>query len=215
MAVTAAASPWLVDLIRAVYVALGGQLALGPVGATIVRLLLAALVLGAPTVLMGGTLPAAVRAVTTADDRHRRAAALLYGANTLGAVLGVAVSTFFALEVLGTRTTLWSACAINAITALVAFGLSRRGVPTTARAPAAAARKSRPRPKAAPLPQGGFVLDRESSGSSHARLIYLAAGTVGFAFFLMELVWYRMLGPLLGGTTFTFGLILGEAVVRH
>jgi spermidine synthase len=35
----------------------------------------------------------------------------------------------------------------------------------------------------------------------------------GFAFFLMELVWYRMLGPLLGGSTFTFGLILAVALV--
>ena len=28
----------------------------------------------------------------------------------------------------------------------------------------------------------------------------------------MELVWYRMLGPILGGTTFTFGLILAVAL---
>ncbi|HUP45387.1 MAG TPA: fused MFS/spermidine synthase, partial [Thermoanaerobaculia bacterium] len=40
-----------------------------------------------------------------------------------------------------------------------------------------------------------------------------AAGVVGFAFFLMELVWYRMLTPLLGGTTFTFGLILAMALL--
>ena len=33
---------------------------------------------------------------------------------------------------------------------------------------------------------------------------------VGFAFFLMELVWYRMLAPLLGGSTYTFGLILAS-----
>jgi hypothetical protein len=36
---------------------------------------------------------------------------------------------------------------------------------------------------------------------------------VGFAFFLMEMVWYRMLGPILGGTTFTFGLILTVALL--
>jgi ubiquinol-cytochrome c reductase iron-sulfur subunit len=36
---------------------------------------------------------------------------------------------------------------------------------------------------------------------------------VGFAFLLMELVWYRMLAPLLGGTTFTFGLILAIALL--
>jgi spermidine synthase len=39
------------------------------------------------------------------------------------------------------------------------------------------------------------------------------AGIAGFAFFLMELVWNRMLGPILGGTTFTFGLILAVALL--
>jgi spermidine synthase len=43
--------------------------------------------------------------------------------------------------------------------------------------------------------------------------VYVAAGIVGFCFFLMELIWYRMLGPILGGTTFTFGLILGVALL--
>ena len=41
----------------------------------------------------------------------------------------------------------------------------------------------------------------------------MAAAVVGFAFFLMELVWYRMLGPLLGGSTFSFGLILAVALL--
>jgi spermidine synthase len=44
-------------------------------------------------------------------------------------------------------------------------------------------------------------------------LVLAAAAIVGFAFFLMELVWYRMLGPLLGGTVFTFGLILAVALL--
>ncbi|PYQ18137.1 MAG: spermidine synthase, partial [Acidobacteria bacterium] len=39
-----------------------------------------------------------------------------------------------------------------------------------------------------------------------------AAAVVGFAFFLMELVWYRMLSPLLGGTVYTFGLVLAIAL---
>ena len=43
-------------------------------------------------------------------------------------------------------------------------------------------------------------------------IVYGAAGVAGFAFFLMELVWYRMLCPILGGTTFTFGLILAVAL---
>jgi spermidine synthase len=44
-------------------------------------------------------------------------------------------------------------------------------------------------------------------------IVLPAAAIFGFTFFLMELVWYRMLGPLLGGTTFTFGLILAIALL--
>jgi spermidine synthase len=35
---------------------------------------------------------------------------------------------------------------------------------------------------------------------------------LGFTFFTLELVWYRMLAPILGGTTFTFGMILCVAL---
>ena len=46
---------------------------------------------------MGGTLPAAGRAVETADDVRRSKLAIIYGANTLGAVAGVLLSTFLPL----------------------------------------------------------------------------------------------------------------------
>jgi spermidine synthase len=45
------------------------------------------------------------------------------------------------------------------------------------------------------------------------RFVLAAAAITGFAFTLMELVWYRILGPLLGGTTYTFGLILAVALL--
>ncbi len=54
----------------------------------------------------------------------------------------------------------------------------------------------------------------EPSPSSVPRAMVLsAAGFSGAVFFLMELVWYRMLSPLLGGTTFNFGLILAMALL--
>ena len=206
IALAAALSPLLVDLLHGLYVALGGQLALGVSAATAVRLAISALVLGGPTFLMGGTLPAAVRAVTDCEDHQRRGAALLYGANTLGAVAGALGSTFFALEFFGTRQTLWLACLVNLGTALSALALARyaagRGsLDVTRQAARKAARMkvhaldSPVRP--APLP---------------AQVVYAVAAVAGFAFFLMELVWYRMLGPILGGTTFTFGLILAVAL---
>ena len=43
--------------------------------------------------------------------------------------------------------------------------------------------------------------------------VLAAACLVGFVFFLMELVWYRMMAPILGGSTYTFGVILGVALL--
>ena len=62
-AAAAALTPALLWLARLLYVALGGTVSLGRVGGTGLRLVLSALVLGVPTLLMGGTLPAAARAV--------------------------------------------------------------------------------------------------------------------------------------------------------
>src|SRR5690606_30758538 len=48
---------------------------------------------------------------------------------------------------------------------------------------------------------------------ARVRFVLIAAGVTGFAFLLLELVWYRMLSPLLGGSTYTFGLILTIALL--
>src|SRR5581483_9181014 len=88
IAATAALSQVLLWLVAKVYFATGGSVTLGSFLATIVRLLLAVIVIGIPTFLMGGTLPAAARGVESDEDAGRRRVALLYGANTLGAVTG-------------------------------------------------------------------------------------------------------------------------------
>ncbi len=193
IALSAAVTPGLILLARALYIRLGGSVSLGLGGGTLVRLVLAALVLLVPTLLMGGTLPAVVRAVETDDDRGRRGVGLLYGVNTLGAVTGCALANFFLLEIFGTRMTLWLAALLNLLIAVVARAFARE-MPDTE-----ADEKLDPEaPAEAPAAPPGFVL--------------VAAMIVGFSFFLMELVWYRMLGPILGGTIFTFGLILVVAL---
>ena len=238
IALTAACSPLLIGLLHHSYISLGGELVLGSSAATAVRLAISALVLGAPTFLMGGTLPTAVRAVTVGEDPRRRRAALLYGVNTLGAVVGAVTSTFFALEFFGTRKTLWLACLINTCIALCALVLSRRGRKGTGTffslrastqrdsqtgrtmsqsAAARAARSVGQTPARNDAPQAAKTTKRGANDQVRpppfpAYVVYSVAGIAGFAFFLMELVWYRMLGPILGGTTFTFGLILAVAL---
>src|SRR5262249_28280901 len=100
---SAALSPALIAVARNIYVGIGGTEALGSGGGTLVRLALSALVLGMSTPLMGGTLPAAIRAVERTGDLRRRIAGVLYATNTLGAVVGALAANFALLEWLGTR----------------------------------------------------------------------------------------------------------------
>src|SRR5207302_739428 len=113
--------------------------------------------------------------------------------NTLGAVSGALFGTFYLFENFGNHLTLWWATAVNFIVALAAFRFAKS------------------------IPESVVdekLFDKEDSGPAVSQLFVLvAAGLVGFAFFLMEIVWYRMLGPLLGGSTFSFGLILAVALL--
>jgi spermidine synthase len=194
VAFAAAITPVLSWLARKAYIGIGGSQAVGSFGALALRLALTVVVLGVPTFLMGGTLPAAVRSIETSDDASRRGVGILYGANTLGGVAGCLVANFLLLEAVGTRGTLWTACLVNFFVARVA-----RVIAADARD--AAAEPSAPEPSAA-----------DASAAVPTWFVLGASAAVGFAFFLMELVWYRMLGPLLGGTVFTFGIILAVAL---
>ena len=161
---------------------------------TIVRLILAAIIVGVPAFLMGGTLPAAVRAVIPSDDSERRSIGIVYGANTLGAVTGVALGTFYCFEHFGNRATLWLAATVNVVVALIAL-FSAKAIPDL---PATRRRKE---------------VQGKIGAATNPAFILGAAALVGCAFFLMEMVWYRMLSPLLGGSTFSFGMILAVALL--
>lgn len=192
VAASAAISPLLLAIVQRVYIATGGSTVLGSFLGTVVRLLLATLVLAIPTFLMGGTLPAAARAVESLEDDGRRRLALLYGLNTLGAVSGAVLSTFLLLEHFGNRKALFVAVLLNALVAMFARSMSHG-------ADVAVDERNVDAPFVAPAVPASFV--------------YGASAAVGFSFLLMELVWYRMLSPLLGGTTFMFGLILAIALL--
>jgi len=209
VALTAAASPFLLSLTRSIYVWSGGTAHLGGVVATAVRLGLCSAVLAVPTFAMGGTLPAAARAATQGGDGRGRAVAALYALNTLGAVVGTLLSTFLLLERLGMRQTLWLAATINVLLAMVAAAIDRAqdDAPQVDEAgPATAPRADTEAVYTAPPAE--VFSDRGRDHLLPTAFLLLASAGSGFAFFLMELVWYRLLAPLLGGSVFTFGLVL-------
>ena len=125
VAVSAALTPLVLAVVQLMYFSMGGTPRLGTAGGTILRLLLSTVVLAVPTVVMGGTLPAAARGVTRGNDARRQDVAALYGLNTLGAVVGCVASTFYLLEIFGTRNTLWLAAALNGIVVVLARQVDR------------------------------------------------------------------------------------------
>ncbi|MBK8258255.1 MAG: fused MFS/spermidine synthase [Polyangiaceae bacterium] len=214
VAALTAVTPFLTDGARYLYSALGGTALLGTVGGTLVRLLLSAIVLVPVTFLMGGTLPAAARAAESEDDPGRRDLATLYGVNTLGAVVGALTSTFILLEVFGGRLLLWMICLLNALLAVIARGIARglEADAEEARAKEASTQSAKEEETEEKKPtQAPAVLDVPLVAPP--RFVLASAAVVGFAFLLMELVFYRMLGPILGGSSYTFGLILVFALL--
>ncbi|MFH1982579.1 MAG: fused MFS/spermidine synthase [Pseudomonadota bacterium] len=192
-------SPFLINAARHLYAAAGGTMAMGMVGGTLARLLLSTIILGGATFAMGGTLPAVVRSLETAADADRKRTALLYGMNTAGAVMGVMITTFWMIEIFGLQNTLRIAALLNLLVAVAAWKFPQR-MPST--------------PVASINDTGDANRIRDGLGQTmmSAWFIYVAAFTTGFVFFLMELVWYRMLSPILGGTTYSYGLILAVAL---
>lgn len=199
IAISTAVSPLLIMVVRWAYLKTGGAETLGGPLATITRLVLSLLVLAPPTVLMGGTLPAAARAIERRTDEGRFGVSALYGVNTIGAVLGTLASNFLLLEVFGTRLTLWLACLLNLLVAVIARAISRGGVVED---------------DDDDIPDLSETPDAPKQHRDGARWFApIAAGVSGGVFMLMELVWYRMLAPLLGGSSYTFGLILATALL--
>jgi spermidine synthase len=220
VALLVALSPFLIAAIRKTYILTGGSERLGTTGGTLLRLTLAAVVLGPPTLLMGGTLPAAVRAVEYDKDTRRSVAGRLYGMNTLGAVIGAFVTTLWWVESFGNRVTLWMASLLVALVGLAARALSRtqsfvvRDNVADQQEPSS----SEPLPETTAGSSSIASSDASTRVESPDRprfqpLVIVSAGLFGVAFFVMELVAPRMLAPLLGGTVFTFGLVVAVALL--
>jgi spermidine synthase len=158
--------------------------------AVILRAIVAALCLLPPTVLMGASLPAVARWVETSKQGVSWLG-LLYGVNIVGAVAGCLLAGFFLLRVFDMATGTYTAAAINASVALIAFLLSLR---TPERATENAAE---PRPDAA----------------SRYWPAYLTIGLSGACALGAETVWMRVLALTFGATVYTFSIILAVFLV--
>jgi spermidine synthase len=177
--------PGLVPLYRALW----EQYHLSFVTVSFYRFGILSLLLLVPTLLMGGTLPALVRHL----QRHGRAlgseAGVLYGVNTLGAVVGAGAAGFALLPWLGLQKTTALAAAVNLAIGAVALGLSR------------AERAMRPTPEPSRL-------RADNPGAGGRRGVLAVCALSGFVALLSEVAWTRGLTLVLGSSTYAFTVML-------
>jgi spermidine synthase len=159
--------------------------------AILLRGLVCGICLLPPTMLMGATLPTISRWMKTTPHGVLWLG-FFYGGNLAGAVLGCLLAGFYLLRVLDMEVATFVAAAINVVVAIAGFVLAA----------------STPGPVPDPNPEAQPV--KPAPGS---RRVYLAIALSGMSALGAEVVWTRLLSLLLGGTVYTFSIILAVFLV--
>jgi spermidine synthase len=163
----------------------------------LLRGIMCSILLLPPTILMGASLPAIVR-WTESTPRGASWWGLLYGGNTVGAVAGCLLAGFYILRVYNMTTGTIVAVLINLAVAGVSYVMA-------ARTPASSAGE----PEAAGSGPEQAVFDPPGSRWP----IYVAIALSGAGALGAEVVWTRLMGYMLGATTYNFSVILAVFLI--
>lgn len=179
--------------------------ALSPAGVVAYKWTLSALLILPQSILLGMTFPLMTGGILRAwPARPGRSLALLYFANSLGAVAGVLASGFWLVGAVGLPGTVRAAGVVNLALAVVVFRLAR-GIPQPLSGDA-----SSPPPAAAE----GLAPPPGAPASPRWQSAFLVASLLtGAASFLYEIGWIRMLSLVLGSSTHAFELMLAAFIL--
>ncbi|HTG45892.1 MAG TPA: hypothetical protein VK633_15340, partial [Verrucomicrobiae bacterium] len=133
------------------------------------------------TAAMGATLPALERLVFRL--RGQSVTGLLYGVNTLGAMVGALGAAFWLIRYLGIGRTLWAFAALNIVCGCLALALSRSC-------------------------RSAFVPLKETGGPKRELSLGVRLFCTGFLGIGFETVVIRALSQILESTVYTFAVVL-------
>lgn len=187
--------PWALKVADSIYVQFYRTYHPARTQLLIVQVIISTLILLAPTVLMGSTLPLVGRFVTALEREAGHLVGRLYALNTLGAAVGCLLAGFVLIRAFGVMGTLYIAAGLNLLVAFGGWFLSRfSGVPTKQQDAAVATGYSE------------VVAEKEADGRFY--LLILAFFTSGLISIGYELLWMRSIIHLLGGFTYVFSAVL-------
>lgn len=160
---------------------------------SVLRFVIAAIVLLLPTSLMGATLPLLAKFVTSKLDCVGNRVGTLYAVNTLGAVAGCVAAGFWLLPSYGRQVSTLIAAGINFALCAVVIALAHKGE-------SAPASYSREKMDKTPLP-------------TSVKWCMVAFAFSGALAMIYEVGWTRALLMVIGSTTFAFSCMLSSFLV--
>ena len=179
------ALPIIGELLRPVFQALWSHqtILLG------LRVLISFVILLIPTTAMGLTLPVIMEDRALASAHFGRAIGILYGFNTLGAVVGALIGELFLVKAFGLFGTSLGAAVLNIIAAVIALSLSRSEERPTG-------------PRLQPEVRW-FRFDYQLPW----RLLIVSFGA-GFLLLALEVIWFRFLRLYVASSATAFSVML-------
>ena len=179
-------------LVRQIYFASYSHASGSSAALLAIRFAGAALVLGLPTLLMGGTLPVLLGSVAQQAGELGVRAGRFYAINTLGAVAGTIAAGFLLIPWLGLRSTVAIAVILNVAAGFLAQKLARNAVVNASSDAESAAATENAR----------------AAQSEHFALYLFCFAGVGASAIAYELAWTRLLATPLGSSTYAFTVML-------
>lgn len=174
-----------------------------------VRLLLSFIILAVPTMIMGGTLPVLIRAVTAERKEIMRNTGLLYAFNTLGAMTGAFLVGFLLIRFFGVTISTAIAVVVNFLLGAAALFVSGRfeSTPDTVKTVPGDIHEV-PTEKNTHS-HGG----KKAAGAKHSRtdgglrFLFILALT-GFSALALEMVWMRMMLLTFNNTIYLSAIVI-------
>ena len=152
---------------------------------------LAALLILPQSILLGMTFPLMTAGIMRRYRHHSgETIAILYFVNSLGGAIGVLLSGFLLIGLVGLPGTIMAAGMVNVLLATFVWMLARNH----------------------PVTVGEAVAAGRAGEGKWYRLLLLAALVTGAASFMYEIAWIRMLSMVLGSSTHAFELMLSAFI---
>ncbi|HEX4639452.1 MAG TPA: fused MFS/spermidine synthase, partial [Chthoniobacterales bacterium] len=181
------ALPVLGELLRPLFQALWSHQTI----LLVLRVLFSFVILLVPTTAMGLTLPIVLEDRQLASAHFGRAIGLLYGFNTLGAVIGALIGELFLVKAFGLFGTSLVAGLLNCVAAIIALGISK-GVE---------------QPTRLPLQPESRRLRLKIDYQLPWRLLIVSFGA-GCILLTLEVVWFRFLRLYVASSATAFSVML-------